>query len=37
MGEASPDFDIADSAPAMILEPEPEEEEEMSEEGEESS
>ena len=38
MGEASMDFDIADSAPAMILEPEPEEEEEeMSEEGEESS
>ena len=34
------DFEIADSAPAMILEPEPEpepEEEEMSEEGEESS
>ena len=38
MGEASMDFDIADSAPAMIFEPEPEpEEEEMSEEGEESS
>ena len=36
MGETSSDFDIADSAPAMILEPEPEEEE-MSEEGEESS
>ena len=35
MGEASMDFDIADSAPAMILEPEPEEE--MSEEGGEES
>ena len=35
MGEASMDFDIADAAPAMILEPEPEEE--MSEEGGEES
>ena len=41
VGQASVDFSIADSAPAMILEPEPEPEpemeEEMSEEGEEAS
>lgn len=36
-GEASMDFSIADNAPAMIMEVEPEPEEEMSEEGKEAS